>query len=391
MARPERHDVDYYPKYIKQGKTLFILESKYGLEGYGFFYKLLDFLGRSPDHHYCVAGDLELLYLSSHCLVGDSNKVLDMLEMMSKTGKIDMELWRDYRVIFSSDFVDSIKGAYKSRKNNILGRDIILSYYSKKFNPERETGLNGQETPMILKNGEKGSKLVVNKYVLDGKKGVDNFVDNFQVTELNGQETGLNGQVIQENAENDVDNPQKKKKEKKEKEKEKDIFENFRKKYPGSKRGLDTEFEDFKRKHVDWREVVLILEKALDNQIVYRRYCEERGDFVPCWKNLKTWLNQRCWEEEYSTDRIGSAKKLKHRCPIEMGLEKIELEYEAQCPDCANNLEMYVRLDGELWVDQMYNICWWCPQCGEIFKVSEKYYPDQYLKHVQEIENQDTK
>ncbi len=54
MARPERHDVDYFPFYVKDGRTLFILESKYGCMGTGFFTNVMRFLCQTPDHHFCI-------------------------------------------------------------------------------------------------------------------------------------------------------------------------------------------------------------------------------------------------------------------------------------------------------------------------------------------------
>lgn len=75
-------------------------------------------------------------------------------------------------------------------------------------------------------------------------------------------------------------------------------FEEFRKIYPGSKRGLEVEFGDFQRKHKNWREFVPLLMPAAIAQRERRRAAAAAGKFVPEWKNLKTWLNQSCWTEE---------------------------------------------------------------------------------------------
>ena len=77
-----------------------------------------------------------------------------------------------------------------------------------------------------------------------------------------------------------------------------DIFEAFRKIYKGSKRGLKTELENFKKKHKDWREVLPILKEAYEQQLAIKEEARNRGCFVPAEKNLQTYLNQRCWEEE---------------------------------------------------------------------------------------------
>ena len=46
-----------------------------------------------------------------------------------------------------------------------------------------------------------------------------------------------------------------------------ELFEVVRKLYPGTKRGLETEFRDFIRKHTDWREVLPLLRPALESRI----------------------------------------------------------------------------------------------------------------------------
>ena len=79
------------------------------------------------------------------------------------------------------------------------------------------------------------------------------------------------------------------------------IFDSFRKKYSGTKRGNKTEFENFK-KHKDWRTVLPLLEGLLTNQILSREQRQRKKMFVPSWKNLKTWINQRCWEDEITIE-----------------------------------------------------------------------------------------
>jgi len=81
-------------------------------------------------------------------------------------------------------------------------------------------------------------------------------------------------------------------------------FEIFRKAYPGTKRGHDVELADFKRKHKDWKEIIPILMARLNSQIDQRAKREQARNFVPQWKNLKTYLYQRSWEEEIQVDKF---------------------------------------------------------------------------------------
>ena len=84
----------------------------------------------------------------------------------------------------------------------------------------------------------------------------------------------------------------------------KGVFENFRKKYPGTKRGLDTEFEYFKKTNKDWKNILEKLETSIDSQIQIRQNKSLNNEFVPEWKNLKTWIFNKCWEEEIKVSSI---------------------------------------------------------------------------------------
>jgi len=85
MGRPQKHDVDYFPFFAKRGKTLNILQSKYGLEGIGFFTNLLRFLALTPDHYYCMQEEHDRLNFFAEIGIQDEEKGLAMIELMVKT------------------------------------------------------------------------------------------------------------------------------------------------------------------------------------------------------------------------------------------------------------------------------------------------------------------
>jgi DNA-binding PadR family transcriptional regulator len=85
-------------------------------------------------------------------------------------------------------------------------------------------------------------------------------------------------------------------------------FEQFRKSYSGTKRGLDTEFQNFK-KHKDWKEVLQTLNQSYTNQQAARARKKVAGEFVPLMPNLQTYINQRRWEEEIAVEQpLGAVK-----------------------------------------------------------------------------------
>lgn len=79
-------------------------------------------------------------------------------------------------------------------------------------------------------------------------------------------------------------------------------FDEFRKNFPGTKRGNEIEFQNFIKKHKDWKDVLPVLLKRLDYQKDARQVRKENKLFVPEWKNLQTWINQRCWEDIINTN-----------------------------------------------------------------------------------------
>lgn len=69
------------------------------------------------------------------------------------------------------------------------------------------------------------------------------------------------------------------------------IFDEARKLFKGTKRGLQTEYDYFIKTHTDWKDVLPLLVPAVKQQIIWRA---EDGRY---WKNFKTWIYNRCWEE----------------------------------------------------------------------------------------------
>lgn len=78
------------------------------------------------------------------------------------------------------------------------------------------------------------------------------------------------------------------------------IFEDFRKAYKGSKRGLKVEFENFKKKYPkEWRDILPLLMPALEKWEAHRAAVKAHGDFLPQYPMLQTWINQARWTAEY--------------------------------------------------------------------------------------------
>ena len=84
------------------------------------------------------------------------------------------------------------------------------------------------------------------------------------------------------------------------------LFDEARKLFKGTKRGLETEYENF-RKHADWQDVLPLLKPAVEQQIRWRA---ADGRY---WKNFKTWINSRCWEETEGVVVSNTPTNSKHK------------------------------------------------------------------------------
>lgn len=83
-------------------------------------------------------------------------------------------------------------------------------------------------------------------------------------------------------------------------ESEQQMFDQARKFYLGSKRGLKTEFDNFVKKYpTEWRNILPLLLPAILREKVDKEKKLKNNGFNQQWKNFSTWINGRCWEIEY--------------------------------------------------------------------------------------------
>jgi hypothetical protein len=119
MARPKKQIVDYFPHDTDASGTrvLTVLQNKFGNNGYAFWFKLKELLGRSPGHFYNfqTPDDWEFLLAKTH--ISDTEMATSMLETLAILQAIDPEL-HQRGIIWSQDFVDSVGDVYKKRKEH---------------------------------------------------------------------------------------------------------------------------------------------------------------------------------------------------------------------------------------------------------------------------------
>jgi len=92
------------------------------------------------------------------------------------------------------------------------------------------------------------------------------------------------------------------------------VFKDFYELYPGKKRKLEIEFENFKKKNEDWKEIIPILIPAIQKEETLRKKAKQEQEFFPQPKYLSTWINKRCWLNEFD-DEINKTPTTSHQPP----------------------------------------------------------------------------
>jgi hypothetical protein len=119
MARPERNNVDYFPFICEDGNKMFYIEETYGNDGFATFVKLLRELAKTNYHYLDLSKPTTVMFLSAKCKVSKET-LLAIINDLVELGKFDSILWRENKIIWCQDFIDSIQDAYNKRNNKCI-------------------------------------------------------------------------------------------------------------------------------------------------------------------------------------------------------------------------------------------------------------------------------
>jgi hypothetical protein len=157
MTRPLTNTVQYFFHSTEHGKTIFILENRFGVTGYCFWFKLLEMLGNTENHFLDMNDELTLETLQAKARIDDPITTCSLLDLLSKLQAIDPELW-EHKIVWSQNFVNGLEPVYKNRRRELPKKPVITSRKdittSKK--PSKE-GITTSNNPTRY-IGSKGSK-----------------------------------------------------------------------------------------------------------------------------------------------------------------------------------------------------------------------------------------
>jgi hypothetical protein len=153
MANKLKETVDYFPFFVADGRTFYVLKKKYGAVGIGYFTELCRLLARTPGHVFPMRDSLDrerfVDFIGSREHPVSEIEMFDFLDVLAQTGKIDPHLWQKKRLVTSGDFLDTLSEAYRQRKGERPTVEKVKEEYNSlpdiDYDP-REAETNGNIT-----------------------------------------------------------------------------------------------------------------------------------------------------------------------------------------------------------------------------------------------------
>lgn len=263
----------------KDDPKCMMLIDQLGLEGYGIYWVLIETLREQPGYRYPLAG--------VSALARKYNTSAQKMEAVVRGfGLFRIE---DETVFLSDSLVRRMEEWDETkRRRSLAGKKAIETRW------ERRKLLGegyDKDTNVLSSNKECNTNVLRQKY--DSIPIYNNIISNniediYKEKEINKEKES--GGVVPVGTDGSREEVRR----------AKDKFEEVRRAFQGRKRGAETEWENF-RKRCRGKELETVLEmmEGLRREIGWRARARERGEFVPEWPNLSTWVNQRRWETEW--------------------------------------------------------------------------------------------
>lgn len=119
MARTQKDVVDYFPHdaNASSSDTLTVLQSKFGNNGYAFWFKLLEKLA-STEGHCCDCSNPVKWQLFIARMGVDEITTVEIMKLLVEMKAIDKTLWKK-RLIWCQNLVDNLSHVYTNRRRDL--------------------------------------------------------------------------------------------------------------------------------------------------------------------------------------------------------------------------------------------------------------------------------
>ena len=114
MARKQKNYVDYFPHDTHQSKAVRTISKTYGNDGYAFYYKLRELLGRTENYNYDLSKSIDWLDFIGEMDV-EEKRAQELIEFLVTIGELDKELWEQESRLWSNSLIEDISDVYDKR------------------------------------------------------------------------------------------------------------------------------------------------------------------------------------------------------------------------------------------------------------------------------------
>ncbi len=142
MARTQKDVISYFPHDANacSGDTLTVLQSRFGNDGYAFWFKLLEKLASTEGHFLDCRNSTKWQLLLAKTGVNEITGV-EIMKLLVEMQAIDKDLWAS-RLIWCGKLVDNVSVVYKNRRRVLPQKPVITK---KKAITTGENGITTDE------------------------------------------------------------------------------------------------------------------------------------------------------------------------------------------------------------------------------------------------------
>jgi len=127
MGRPVKNTADYFPHFCGDGSTKFIINERFGNDGYAIWIKTLELLTFSENHVFDFNNPSKRLFLSAKMGVPDDT-LQEIYLLFVQLGILDSKLFK-LGVLWCEELVESLRSLYDRRKKQLPDKCEIYAVY----------------------------------------------------------------------------------------------------------------------------------------------------------------------------------------------------------------------------------------------------------------------